>query len=299
MNIKIAKNSGFCFGVKRAIKIALDESKNFDKLVTLGPIIHNPQMVQKLAEKGITSIDDIDSASHEPVIIRSHGVTEQTLTRAKKEDIHVIDATCPYVSKAQQYVKSLSKDGYPVIILGNKDHPEVVALRSYVEGEVYVIAGIDELPDKYFHKVGVISQTTQRLKKLQALISALLAQSKEVKVINTICNATSVRQDSTRKLAAESDVMIVIGGKNSSNTKMLASISQELVPTHHIEEADEFDFKWLDGVDNVGLTAGASTPDWIILDVYNKIASYLDEAKDKVRNVEDIPGYKEEKNVYE
>ena len=293
MNVKIAKNSGFCFGVKRAIKIALKTSRDNHEIVTLGPIIHNPQMVAKLEQENIFKIDDIKQIKERPTIIRSHGIKKEILDELKENDIEIINATCPYVSKTQDYIKSLSEDGYELIILGDSNHPEVEALRSYVDDEVMIVANADELVEKQFKKVGIISQTTRRVEDLQELVKKIIPKCHEVRVINTICNATTIRQNSTLTLAKESDVMIVVGGKNSSNTKMLAKICENFVKTFHIETACEIDKKWFKNKQNIGLTAGASTPDWVIVEVYNKILKCNGNIN-KVDNIEDIPGFKEE-----
>lgn len=294
MKIVLAKNSGFCFGVKRAINIALDAAKDNRDIITLGPIIHNPQMVKKLENEGVRSVDNPADIDNQPTIIRSHGVEKEVKKALIEKGIEVIDATCPYVSKAQQHVEALEEAGYKVVILGDENHPEVIAMRSYVKGEAIVVASAEDLPEKKINRVGIISQTTRKFEDLQKLVSALLPLCHEMRVINTICNATSVRQLSTIELAKKSDLMIVIGGKNSSNTKMLAKICENLVKTFHIETSYEIDKKWFMDDLNVGLTAGASTPDWIIVEVYNKINKCMGNNTDIVKNVEDIPGFKEE-----
>ncbi len=293
MKVRIARNSGFCFGVKRAIKVALKTSENNHEIVTLGPIIHNPQMVEKLESENIFKVDKIEQIKGRPTIIRSHGIKKEILEELEKNNIEIINATCPYVSKTQDYAKSLSEDGYELIILGDRNHPEVKALRSYVNKEVMIVANADELAEKQFKKVGIISQTTRRVEDLQELVKKLVPKCHEIRVINTICNATTIRQNSTLALAKESDVMIVIGGKNSSNTKMLAKICESFVKTYHIETACEIDRKWFKDKQDIGLTAGASTPDWIIVEVYNEILECIGNIN-KVDNIEDIPGFKEE-----
>ncbi|MBT3756632.1 MAG: 4-hydroxy-3-methylbut-2-enyl diphosphate reductase [Candidatus Cloacimonetes bacterium] len=293
MSVRIAKNSGFCFGVKRAIKVALKTSKDNHEIVTLGPIIHNPQMVAKLEQENIIKVDKLEEIEGRPTIIRSHGVKKEILNKLEQNNIEIINATCPYVSKTQDYAKSLSEDGYELIIMGDRNHPEVKALRSYVDKEVMIVANASELADKQFKKVGIISQTTRRVEDLQELVKKIVPQSHEVRVINTICNATTIRQNSTLALAKESDVMIVVGGKNSSNTKMLAKICESFVKTYHIEVAGEIDKKWLNDKQDIGLTAGASTPDWVIVEVYNKILECIGSIN-KVDNIEDIPGFKED-----
>lgn len=294
MIVKIAKNSGFCFGVKRAINIALDAAKTHKHIVTLGPIIHNPQMVEKLAQEGIESVEDLDAIRNRPTIIRSHGVKKETLLLLKESGVEIINATCPYVSKAQEHAQLLSREGYQVIILGDKNHPEVKALRSYLNGEVVIVENADQLPSQKFGKIGIICQTTRNVSDLENLVQKLIPRSHEIRIINTICNATTVRQASTIELAKESDVMIVIGGKNSSNTKMLAKICENYVETYHIETEREIECKWFIEKENVGITAGASTPDWIIVEVHNKIIECMGNIDRKVKNIKDIPGFKED-----
>lgn len=294
MTVKIARNSGFCFGVKRAIKVALSAAERYTSLVSLGPLIHNPQMVDKLREQGIISVNNVDEIDDTPVIIRSHGVEKCILDYLIGCKKIIIDATCPFVAKAQGYVKRLCEEGCPVLIFGDRNHPEVIALKSYGDKTTAVVGLHEELPKTLPQRVSIISQTTQNLINFQHVIDKLTATCKDVRVINTICSATSVRQASTLALAKESDVMIVIGGKNSSNTKMLAMICKEHAVTYHIETAEELDTYQLADQERIGLTAGASTPDWVILGVYNKIINSKGDRHEIVYNVEDIPGYKEE-----
>jgi (E)-4-hydroxy-3-methyl-but-2-enyl pyrophosphate reductase len=293
MSVKIARNSGFCFGVKRAIKIALEATQKENDIVTLGPIIHNPQMVRKLENKGVHKVEDITDINGRSTIIRSHGVKKEIMERLNREGIEVINATCPYVSKTQQVAKELHEKGFQVIIMGDKDHPEVIALRSYVDGDVIIVNKARQLLDQKFKKVGIISQTTKQIEDLEEIVKVLISRSDELYVVNTICNATTVRQSSTVDLAKESDLMIVIGGKNSSNTKMLAKICRKFVETYHIETESEIDSKWFNGMENIGITAGASTPDWIIVEVYNKINKCMGDTL-QVDNIDDIPDFKEE-----
>lgn len=294
MNVRIAKNSGFCFGVKRAINMALEAAQSHNSIVTLGPIIHNPQMVQRLAEQGIVSCNNIDDIQSSPTIIRSHGIKKEDLQKLIEKNVSIINATCPYVSKAQEQGHKLSEEGYRMIILGDKTHPEVIALRSYIDGDVIILENAHELTEKKLGKTGVICQTTMNIENLISLVEKLIPICSEIRVINTICNATSVRQTSTIELAKQSELMIVVGGKNSSNTKMLAKISGNFVKTYHIETGREINCNWFNGLNNIGITAGASTPDWIILDVYNKIKECMGSMKNKVEAFEDIPGFKEE-----
>jgi (E)-4-hydroxy-3-methyl-but-2-enyl pyrophosphate reductase len=276
--------------------MAMNSAEKGGNIVTLGPLIHNPQMVEKLHNRGIEVVEKHAEIGNRTAIIRSYGIPFQERELLKEAGHILLDATCPYVAKTQDLARELSDAGYPVLILGNKEHPEVIALQSYVKGPAYVISDVSELHLDGGAKIGVISQTTQDVEKLQNLVSALPALFKEIRVYNTICNATSIRQQSTRKLAQDSDLMLVIGGKNSSNTRMLAKISGEYAETHLLEIPQEIDNKWFCGKKKIGLTAGASTPDWLIIEVYNHIIEAVGN-RTRAYHVEDIPVYKEEDHV--
>ncbi|MBI9030406.1 4-hydroxy-3-methylbut-2-enyl diphosphate reductase [bacterium] len=294
MEVRLAKNSGFCFGVKRAIKIAQDEAyRRKEKLVTIGPIIHNPQVVQRLEKIDVFSVNDLAEIKNTPAIIRSHGISKEAKLELKKKLIDVIDATCPYVSKLQSMGEKLSKEGYYIVVLGNKEHPEVLALISYLSGKYLVVEGPEEIIDLKAKKVALISQTTQTYEVFEKIVKKLLDTTFELHIVNTICSATTIRQDSTRLLAMDSNLMIIIGGKMSSNTKMLAKISQEYAETHHIETAKELDNAWFTNKNRIGISAGASTPDDLIIDVYNKIIN-ISGSQLVVNSISEIPVFKEE-----
>lgn len=293
MIIRLARHSGFCFGVKRAIKLALDAADEQHPIYTLGPLIHNPQIVENLRQHGILMADKAEDLHDSTVIIRSHGITLQEREILLRNGNKLIDATCPFVSKAQEYVSQLCAEGYPVIIMGDSTHPEVIAMLSYCSGEVRVVEDPEDLPDKTWNKLGVLSQTTRKPESLQALVSRLVPLVKEMRLFNTICTATSQRQFATTELAKHSDLMFVVGGKNSSNTKMLAALCAEYTDMVHIETADEISADLLTNKERIGITAGASTPDYLILEVYNKI-NYITGNRTTVTSVEDIPVNKEE-----
>ena len=294
MEIRLAKNSGFCFGVKRAIRIAQDEAdKRHEKLVTIGPIIHNPQVVKRLEEIGVYAIDDINEIDAAPAIIRSHGIAKEAKKMLADRGVEVIDATCPYVEKLQSTGEKLSKEGYFVVVLGNREHPEVLALTSYLTGKYLVVESPDEIVDLKAKKLALISQTTQTYEVFKKLVKKLLDTTFELHIVNTICSATTIRQDSTRHLAQVSNLMIVIGGKMSSNTKMLAKISQEFTDTYHIETSEELLKEWFINKNKIGISAGASTPDDLIIDVYNKVININGSGK-VVNSINEIPVFKEE-----
>jgi 4-hydroxy-3-methylbut-2-enyl diphosphate reductase len=273
MEIITAKTAGFCFGVRRAIDIAFKIAREKRRgIYTLGPIIHNPQVVERLKEKGIIPIEDIETKRDiKALIIRTHGIPLELSREISSRGCEIIDATCPFVKKAQYYAKLLKEEGYQVVILGEKNHPEVKSLMSYADSGVIVVDGKTPLP-KLKKKAGIVVQTTQPLDALKRVISDATEHAKEIKVYNTICNSTALRLKETEKMAAKVDVMFVIGGKNSANTTQLTRLCESLsVPTHHIETASEIKKGWMKNAKRIGLTAGASTPDWIIKEVENRI----------------------------
>lgn len=273
MKVIVAKTAGFCFGVKRAVNIAFRVSRKKRKGVyTLGPIIHNPQVVERLKQKGIIPIEDIKKKKDiEALIIRTHGIPLHLSEKISSLGYEIIDATCPFVKKAQYYAKLLSEEGYQVVILGEKEHPEVKGLMSYASGDVIVVNEKNPLP-RLKSKVGIVVQTTQPLEALKKVLSHAIEYAKEIKVYNTICNSTALRLKETEEMAKNVDVMIVVGGKNSANTTQLAKLCKSLsVPTCHIETSSEIEDGWFKGANRVGITAGASTPEWIIKEVEERI----------------------------
>jgi 4-hydroxy-3-methylbut-2-enyl diphosphate reductase len=275
MRISVAKRSGFCFGVKRAVDIAFDVAKKKrGGVYTLGPIIHNPQVIERLRDAGVTPVDDIKDLKGrdvKAVIIRTHGVPLQTMGKLTKAGYEIIDSTCPFVKKAQHYAKLLREEGYQVIILGDSEHPEVKGLMSYAGRGAAVVRSSKDLREVK-PRVGVVVQTTQQVKALKELLSAIVERTKDLKVYNTICNSTALGLKEAETMAGAVDVMVVVGGKNSANTTQLANRCRSLsVPTYHIETASAIRPKWFSGAQKVGITAGASTPDWIIKDVQDRI----------------------------
>jgi 4-hydroxy-3-methylbut-2-enyl diphosphate reductase len=264
LEIKLAKSYGFCFGVKRAIEIA-ESSKD---ATTIGPLIHNNEEINRLKNNFnvITSNDITELGDAKKAIIRTHGIVKDDFEKLKQSDVEVIDATCPFVTKPQQIVEQMSQEGYKIVIFGDVKHPEVKGVMSYAVNEPLVVMSVDELKDvNISHKVAVISQTTRKISEFKKIVNFLVDSIKEVRVFNTICNATFENQDSAYELSLEADVMIVIGGKNSSNTKQLLSIAEENChESYLIENEKELVKEWFDGKQLCGITAGASTPDWII-----------------------------------
>ena len=270
MEIKLAKSYGFCFGVKRAIKIA-EESPNS---VTFGPLIHNKNEIERLKERfNVGLVEDIDEIEEGGrVVIRTHGIPKDKLEILKQKQVEVIDATCPFVTKPQEIVARMSEEGYSVVIFGDKNHPEIKGVMSYAKDPIVVLS-VEELEGKPLkEKVATVAQTTRKFEEYQKIVNYLMERKKEVRVFNTICNATFENQDAAKELSKEADVMIVIGGKNSSNTKQLFNICKEnCKDSYLVENASELQKEWFEGKKVCGITAGASTPNWIIEEVIENI----------------------------
>lgn len=268
MKIEIAKSCGFCFGVKRAVQIA---SKHRGAS-TIGELIHNSQEIARLRDEcGVKTLKNISELSGETAIIRTHGITKSDLATLKERGTEVIDATCPFVTKPQQIVEKMSAEGYEIVFFGDSEHPESKSVTSYAN-KVYIVSNADELENlKLRNKVALISQTTKKLENFNKIAAALISKCKEVRVFNTICDATFKNQEACKELAKRADIMIVIGGKTSSNTKQLFYIASELCDAHHIESADELEPAWFKDKELCGITAGASTPEWIITQIVDKI----------------------------
>ncbi len=276
MNILLAKSAGFCFGVKRATGVAFDAADSHEQICSLGPIIHSPQVVAKLTEKGVEVVDRVEDIPGGAVIIRSHGIAADELEAIRNRRIEIVDATCPFVRKAQDYAALLRDEGYVVVVVGEAEHPEVRGIVSFAaEGEVFVVADRQEAADLPFRgRMGLIAQTTQSQENLREVVGVCLEKCKEMRVFNTICNATSERQNEARIISRQADLILVIGGFNSANTTRLAQICAEIQPrTHHVETAEQIDPAWFEGIETVGVTAGASTPRWIIEEVLAKVAA--------------------------
>lgn len=271
MEVILADNLGFCYGVKRAIQLAEDSAAPGQVTNTLGPIIHNPQMVAKLAENGVGTVDSLDDVKEGTIIIRSHGVGPKVYDRVEAMGLNMVDATCPHVRKAQSSARMLADEGYQVVIIGEKRHPEVKSIIEWA-GDGAVAIETEEEADSLpkYGKLGVVAQTTFSAPKFKLIVERLLDKSSDMKILRTICTATDQRQSAAMKLATEVDLMIVIGGKNSANTTRLAQLCSDKCKTYHIETAEELRDDWFDKIKKIGITAGASTPDWIIKEVYKK-----------------------------
>ena len=280
VEIILAPHAGFCFGVERAIELAEESAKytkEGKKVYTFGPLIHNPQEIGRLKNLGINVLESEEQLDGNTVLIlRSHGIPPQKERELKAKGVKIIDATCPYVKAVHEAAQQLVKEGYFVVLVGEKNHPEVIGTWGYlkdVNGEGIIVEKMEDLkPALSKQKVGVIAQTTQNEQFFKEVVGELAVWVNELKVINTICNATSVRQEEVRELAPKVDVMIIIGGKNSGNTTRLYRIAKSLNPnSYHIETEEELKEEWFENAKTVGVSAGASTPKWIIERVVNRI----------------------------
>ncbi len=275
MQVVVTDSAGFCFGVKRAIKMAFAAARRYPHpIYSMGPLIHNPQVVGRLEEVGVRVVEGLDRVEEGTVIFRSHGVTLEETNLARERGLKIVDATCPFVKKAQKYASSLSRGGYLVVIVGDKGHPEVQGILSYIKGEGLVTESAQGLRTlSGVTKLGVIAQTTQSYENLQEVVSRALLVAREVRSFNTICDATHIRQQESMRLAQEVDCMIVIGGYNSANTTRLADLCRQVQPNiHHVETEGELDPSWFRGVQRVGITTGASTPNWLIDRIREEVA---------------------------
>lgn len=280
MEVKVASSAGFCFGVKRAVEMVYNEINNSDNIYTYGPIIHNEEVVKDLESKGVKVISkesDFAGTQKGTVIIRSHGVGKSTYEMLEKYGHKIIDATCPFVKKIHNIVREASENGEQVVVIGNKTHPEVVGINLWCSEKkpAITIENTEEAVDFDIpkdEKVCIVSQTTFNLNKFNELVEILKKKGYYINVVNTICNATEVRQSEALKIAKDSDAVIVIGGLSSSNTQKLYEICRrECNNTQYIQTLNDLDVDSLRDVKKVGITAGASTPNNIIEEVQNYV----------------------------
>jgi len=269
VEIIISKHAGFCFGVERAINTALETIKNEEIVYSYGPLVHNQQVVDYLKDKGIITVDSIEDLKDKEVgavIIRSHGLPKHTIEEIEKLGFKIVDCTCPFVKSVHKKVSEYSDKGYNISIIGDKDHPEVIGINGWCNNEAYIVNTVEDANNlEFMDKVCIVSQTTNNIDKFTEISKIVENKANEAIIFNTICNATRLRQESAVELAKEVDAMIVLGGKNSSNTKKLADVSRVYNKNVYlIESISEISLQELNKFNKIGITAGASTPDWII-----------------------------------
>lgn len=278
MKVTLAKSAGFCFGVKRAVEMVYKEAETGKKVYTLGPIIHNEQVVQDLEQKGVRVIDtpeELSKAEDATVIIRSHGISADVYHQLEDKKVRIVDATCPFVSKIHRIVEKKYQEGSCIVIVGNANHPEVEGINGWCNGAATVIGSVSEAENysqEPARKLCVVAQTTFNYKKFKDIVDIFSKKSYDIDVMNTICNATEERQTEAAAIAGDSNAMIVIGGKHSSNTQKLYEICKNVCPdTHFIQTLDDLDLKQFQSFRSVGITAGASTPNTIIKEVQSYV----------------------------
>ncbi len=285
MEVSIVHECGFCFGVLRAIELAQEATGEHEKVYCLGALIHNRQVVTELTQAGLEVVEDLGEVPDGAVMmVRAHGAGPEVYAQAQARGIEVIDATCPFVARVPKKAGQVAEWGYQVRVLGEGDHPEPRAIGEYADGQATSVEGPEDLRGlEVAVNIAVVSQTTQRLDNLQALVAALLPRVEELIVANTICEATTTRQEASLAKAQVVDLMIVVGGYHSANTRRLAQICQGTgTPTYHIETAQEIEPQWLVGAETVGVTAGASTPPEAIEAVAQRVRELADNCREGV-----------------
>ncbi|MFH1738659.1 MAG: 4-hydroxy-3-methylbut-2-enyl diphosphate reductase [bacterium] len=273
MEIKMAEQTGYCWGVNLAMEM-VDKAlaNNKSPVYTLGPIIHNPHTIELLAAKGLGMADSVSAVESGTVIIRTHGVPPEVALEAKERGLEVVDATCPFVKRAQQKARTLVEEGYNLIVIGEPTHPEVISIVAHAGGGSVIGSEeeVHQLPRQ--RRVGVVVQSTRDPDSTKRIIGEICERFPEVKVFMSICNVTYQRQEEAMDLAKSCDLMIVVGGRNSANTKKLALICErEETPTHLVESAEEIDPAWFEGLRSVGVVTGASTPHIVVDEVYKRL----------------------------
>ncbi|MEM2637375.1 MAG: 4-hydroxy-3-methylbut-2-enyl diphosphate reductase [Candidatus Korarchaeota archaeon] len=271
--VELAEYAGFCSGVRRALSIVLNSRKLYTgPIYTLGPLIHNTYVIEKLKQMEIYPSEDLNEVKN-VLVLRSHGTPQPLEEEARKKGLIVVDATCPFVKKAHKGAKELEDEERKVIILGDPNHAEVQGTASYVKSPLIISSVEEAMQVPEIERAGVVAQTTFSIQKFAKIISILSEKVKDLRVINTICNATYQRQNAAIELAKRSDVMIVLGSRFSSNTNKLAEICQSIVKTFHIDLPEELDINAIKDAKRIGITAGASTPDDLIEEIIDRLKS--------------------------
>jgi len=291
MEIEVAREIGLCFGIRRAIKLLTEAASKHGKVEILGPVAHNQRLVQQLHKAGVNMIASLEEATGKVVAIPTHGVGPDTVSQMEAHKLHIIDATCPIVKRAQLAVAKLARADFTIIIFGEKEHSEVKGLLGWAQGKGMAALSTKQIivPSQgnvivseskqslLLSRLGVISQTTQSKASFTGfatqLVTTFMPKTTEIRIINTLCQAIQARLETATKLARKSQLIIVIGGHNSANTKRLAESCSSIVETHLVETAEEIAQSWLDGKHRIGITAGASTPDEAIQEVIAKLNS--------------------------
>ena len=276
MKITVAKDAGYCFGVRDAVNMAYDSAEEFGNVYMLGDIVHNEQVVadlEKVGTKVVGSLNDVPKTS--PILFRAHGTVNELWEEAKSKKMNIIDATCPLVHEIHHEVKKLAADGRKIIIIGDHGHDEVVAIANQVKGSIIISSPTEALKLRKMKKVGVVSQSTQMIENVQAIINILMEKVFDLQFVNTICYPTKRNHEQIKLLALKNDVMIIIGSFTSANSKRLAELSFERNSnSYQVTSAKDLERIWFKNKKTVGISAGASTPDYLIEEVKLKILEY-------------------------
>ena len=291
MEIEVAREIGLCFGIRRAIKLLTEAASKHGKVEILGPVAHNQRLVQQLHKAGVNMIASLEETTGKVVAIPTHGVSLDTVSQMEAHKLHIIDATCPIVKRAQLAAAELAQADFTIIIFGEEEHSEVKGLLGWAQGKGMAALSVKQIivptqgnviaskakQSLLSSRLGVISQTTQSKASFTGftsqLVTTFMPKTTEIRIINTLCHAIQARLETATKLARKSQLIIVIGGHNSANTKRLAEACSSIVETHLVETAEEIAQSWLDGKHRIGITAGASTPDEAIQEVIAKLNS--------------------------
>ena len=272
MNIRLAEESGFCFGVKKALD-RVDAILDKKNVYVLGKLIHNPQVIGDLKKEGVKFVDSIDEIKEGTLVISAHGASDDVIWEGKGKELKMIDTTCPLVKNVHNITKNLEMQGYRIIIFGDKEHTEVKGIEGNLKDPI-IINSVSELDELKEGKYALVSQTTQDVVEFNEISEELKKKVKDLIISDTICSATKARQENTKKLAEEVELMIVIGGYNSANTKRLKDICNKITETKHIENSGDLRKEWFKDKENIGITAGASTPESVVKNVIDKIKEF-------------------------
>ncbi|MCP4727575.1 MAG: 4-hydroxy-3-methylbut-2-enyl diphosphate reductase [bacterium] len=279
VKINVAKYSGFCFGVKRAVNMALEESRKSDNVIMLGDIVHNEHVVKKIDDAGVKVKNDLATDDPGTLLLRAHGAVPEVYKEASEMNYKVVDATCPLVLEIHEIVRRMAEEKYRIVVIGDYGHDEVIGISGQVKDAV-IIAKPEDVKDKMpkkARKLGIVVQSTQNIDNARKIIAELVPYCQELNFVDTICKPTKLYQAEIRKMPHENDVMIIVGSFTSANTKRLTEISSDLNPrSYQVESSQDLEKIWFESAENIGITAGASTPDWIIEEVVDRIKELTD-----------------------
>jgi len=275
MRVVVAKSAGYCFGVRDAVDLAYKTAEEYDEVYMLGDIVHNENVVNDLSKAGAKVVDSLDKVPDDkPILLRAHGSKTSVWDDAKSRNLNIIDATCPLVHKIHQDVKDLYEDGRKIIVIGDHGHDEVVAIADQVPRTIVVSSVKEAEQINRIRKAGVVTQSTQAIENVQDIIKILMTKIFDLRFVNTICFPTKRNQEQIKQLAKENDAMVIIGSFTSANSKRLTMLSKEINSrTYQVTGVSDIDISWFENCESVGISAGASTPDYLIEEVKNKLIS--------------------------